>query len=182
MTWLPWLHYGANLNPFLDFFLQVFIERLSSAAYRKHINTINVKHVANSIRTHGTGIMSTTVNFTYQFLAQKFISFSQFLFDDHIKSRLVKEYRFTKVLNLHLFQLVAYVFWMILFLLDLSKAFRWFNSHFSIEDMSGNPREWKKRVSSSKSTEAQSWNKEVGEQWKWPQLHGPVSDVDCWDW
>lgn len=82
--------YTYNLNT------QVFIERLSSAVYRKHINTINVKHVANSIRTHGTGIMSTTVNFTYQFLAQKFVSFSQFLFDDHVKSRLVKEYRYTK--------------------------------------------------------------------------------------
>ena len=83
----------------------MFIERLSSATYRKHINTINVKHVANSIRTHGTGIISTTVNFTYQFLAQKFVAFSQFLYDDHIKSRLVKEYSFSKVLNSHFFQL-----------------------------------------------------------------------------
>lgn len=104
VTGTQWLLYGASFNLVLDLFLQVFIERLSSAAYRKHINTINVKHVANSIRTHGTGIISTTVNFTYQFLAQKFISFSQFLFDDHIKSRLVKEYRFTKVLHLHFLQ------------------------------------------------------------------------------
>ncbi len=77
--------------------MQVFIERMTNASYRKHINTISVNHVANSIRTHGTGIISTTVNFTYQYLSHKFIAFSQFLFDDHIKSRLVKERRFFKV-------------------------------------------------------------------------------------
>jgi WASH complex subunit 7 len=82
--------YTYNLNT------QVFIERMTNASYRKHINTISVNHVANSIRTHGTGIISTTVNFTYQYLSHKFISFSQFLFDDHIKSRLVKERRFFK--------------------------------------------------------------------------------------
>lgn len=84
------LHYTYNLNT------QVFIERVSNAHERKYLNTISVKHVANSIRTHGTGIMSTTVNFAYQFLAQKFMVFSQFLYDDHIKSRLVKEHRFWK--------------------------------------------------------------------------------------
>lgn len=34
------------------------------------------------------------VNFTYQFLRQKFKIFSQFLFDEHIKSRLYKDARF----------------------------------------------------------------------------------------
>ncbi|KAG6552860.1 hypothetical protein Mapa_005515 [Marchantia paleacea] len=82
--------YTYNLNT------QVFIERVSNARNRKYLNTVNVRHVANSIRTHGTGIMSTTVNFAYQFLAQKFIVFSQFLFDDHIKSLLIKEHRFYK--------------------------------------------------------------------------------------
>ncbi|CAM6083172.1 unnamed protein product [Calypogeia fissa] len=82
--------YTYNLNT------QVFIERASNAHNRKYLNTVNARHVANSIRTHGMGIMSTTVNFAYQFLAQKFIVFSQFLFDDHIKSRLIKEHRFYK--------------------------------------------------------------------------------------
>jgi len=40
--------------------------------------------------------MNTIVNFTYQFLRKKFIIFSQFLFDDHIKSRLIKDTRFYK--------------------------------------------------------------------------------------
>jgi WASH complex subunit 7 len=39
-------------------------------------------------------MMNTTVNFTYQFLSQKFSVFSQFLFDDYIKSYLAKERRF----------------------------------------------------------------------------------------
>ena len=30
------------------------------------------------------------VNFTYQFLRKKFYVFSQFMFDEHIKSRLIK--------------------------------------------------------------------------------------------
>mmetsp|Transcript_35230 Transcript_35230/g.48134 ORF Transcript_35230/g.48134 Transcript_35230/m.48134 type:complete len:1177 (-) Transcript_35230:275-3805(-) len=70
---------------------QVFIEKMSES---KSLNTINIQHVANSIRTHGAGIMNTTVNFTYQFLRRKFVIFSQFLYDDHIKSRLLKDSRF----------------------------------------------------------------------------------------
>ena len=34
--------------------------------------------------------MNTTINFTYQFLVRKFKVFSEFLFDDHIKSKLLK--------------------------------------------------------------------------------------------
>lgn len=77
--------YNYNLNN------QIFVE---SNTPNKTINTINISHIANSIRTHGIGIMNTTVNFTYQFLRQKFIIFSQFLYDDHIKSRLYKDIRF----------------------------------------------------------------------------------------
>lgn len=40
-------------------YLQIFIERISN---NKHLNTINIRHIANSIRTHGTGIMNTTVS------------------------------------------------------------------------------------------------------------------------
>lgn len=97
--------YNYNLNN------QIFIE---AATPNKTINTISISHIANSIRTHGTGIMNTTVrdsplilsqtnttltpqvNFTYQFLRQKFVIFSQFLYDDHIKSRLYKDIRFFK--------------------------------------------------------------------------------------
>ncbi|TRY70485.1 hypothetical protein TCAL_05419 [Tigriopus californicus] len=36
------------------------------------------------------------VNFTYQFLRKKFVIFSQFLYDEHIKSRLIKDLRYLK--------------------------------------------------------------------------------------
>eukprot|EP00753_Platysulcus_tardus_P017866 PLAT6610.1.p1 GENE.PLAT6610.1~~PLAT6610.1.p1 ORF type:complete len:1231 (-),score=773.83 PLAT6610.1:251-3664(-) len=81
--------YNYNLNT------QTFIERRSDRG-AKHLNSINIQSIANSIRTHGTGIMNTTVNFTYQFLAQKFYIFSQFLHDDYIKSYLSKERRWYK--------------------------------------------------------------------------------------
>ena len=71
-------NYLYNLNH------QIFVEAISQ---NKHLNTINIRHIANSIRTHGSGIMNTTVNFSYQFLRKKFGIFSQFLFDDQIKSR-----------------------------------------------------------------------------------------------
>ncbi|CAK8684321.1 unnamed protein product [Clavelina lepadiformis] len=82
-----------NIHVFVSKYLynlnnQIFVE---SSSNNKHLNTINIRHIANSIRTHGTGIMNTTVNFTFQFLKKKFYIFSQFLFDEHIKSRLVKD-------------------------------------------------------------------------------------------
>lgn len=79
--------YHYNLNT------QTFIEHTSA---NKHLNTIGIRHIANSIRTHGTGIMSTTVNLVYQFLRVKLHTFSQFLFDELIKSRLTRDTRFIK--------------------------------------------------------------------------------------
>ncbi|KAK4296222.1 hypothetical protein Pmani_031273 [Petrolisthes manimaculis] len=74
--------YMYNLNQ------QFFVEATSTS---KHLNTVTITHIANSIRTHGSGIINTTVNFTYQFLRRKFHVFSQFLYDEHIKSRLLKD-------------------------------------------------------------------------------------------
>lgn len=76
--------YVYNMNT------QIFVEQKSS---NKHLDTIGIRHIANSLRTHGAGIINTTVNFTYQFLRQKFYTFSQFLYDEQIKSRLMKELR-----------------------------------------------------------------------------------------
>eukprot|EP00057_Strongylocentrotus_purpuratus_P007399 XP_011661873.1 PREDICTED: WASH complex subunit 7 [Strongylocentrotus purpuratus] len=85
-----------NIHIFVSKYLynvnnQIFVERSSN---NKHLNTINIRHIANSIRTHGTGIMNTTVNFTYQFLRKKFFIFSQFMYDEHIKSKLIKDLRY----------------------------------------------------------------------------------------
>ncbi|KAJ8791596.1 hypothetical protein J1605_020318 [Eschrichtius robustus] len=38
--------------------------------------------------------LNNQVNFTYQFLKKKFYIFSQFMYDEHIKSRLIKDIRF----------------------------------------------------------------------------------------
>jgi WASH complex subunit 7 len=81
--------YSYNLNN------NMFVERCATTD-AKNLNTIHIRHVANSIRTHGTGIMNTTVNFVFKFLGRKFYIFSQFLFDDYIKSRLIKDIRFYK--------------------------------------------------------------------------------------
>ncbi|KAG8233309.1 hypothetical protein J437_LFUL013779 [Ladona fulva] len=91
--------YLYNLNN------QFFIEKSSN---NKHLNTINIRHIANSIRTHGTGIMNTTVNFTYQFLRKKFFIFSQFMYDEHIKSRLIKDLRYFRENKIHLDQKYSY--------------------------------------------------------------------------
>lgn len=74
-----------------DMHTQSFLERSSD---QKYLNSINITHMSNSIRTHGSGFMNTTVNFTYQFLSKKFHIFSEFLFDDHIRSRLVRDIRY----------------------------------------------------------------------------------------
>jgi len=66
----------------------------------KLLNTVNIQMIAGSIRTHGIGIMNTTVNFTYQYLRQRFVTFSQFLYDDIIKSRLHKDIKVRKTFYL----------------------------------------------------------------------------------
>lgn len=53
-----------NINSFVSNYLynlnnQIFIEQSSN---NKHLNTINIRHIANSLRTHGIGIINTTVS------------------------------------------------------------------------------------------------------------------------
>eukprot|EP00759_Apiculatamorpha_spiralis_P036446 PhF_6_TR36555/c0_g1_i2/m.53955/K18465/MRT43, SWIP; WASH complex subunit 7 len=79
--------YTYNMNN------QMFIER-PNVTDSKHVHTLQIRHIANSIRTHGTGIMNTTVNFVYQFLTRRLSLVSQFLYDDHVKSRLIKDARY----------------------------------------------------------------------------------------
>lgn len=84
-----------DLSVFVDSFCydmnsQVFLEKTSP---NKHLNAILVSHVSQSITTHGIGIINTTVNVTYQFLKKKFHLLSQLLFDEHLKSRLIRDHR-----------------------------------------------------------------------------------------
>uniref|UniRef100_A0A6U0K852 WASH complex subunit 4 n=1 Tax=Percolomonas cosmopolitus TaxID=63605 RepID=A0A6U0K852_9EUKA len=80
-------NYSYNLNQ------NMFLEQVAKTD-SPNLNVVNVRHVANSIRTHGTGIMNTTVNFVYKLLGRKFYTFSKFLYDDHIKSRLIRDAKF----------------------------------------------------------------------------------------
>lgn len=87
-----------NINIFVSKYLynlntQTFIEHKS---LNKHLNTIGIRHIGNSIRTHGNGIINTTINFIYQYLKIKLHIFSQFLYDEHIKSRLLKDIKYIK--------------------------------------------------------------------------------------
>lgn len=52
-----------NIHQFVSKYLynmnnQIFIEKYSN---NKHLNTINIRHIANSLRSHGIGIINTTV-------------------------------------------------------------------------------------------------------------------------
>jgi len=79
------VRYNYNMNT------QTFIEKTSWAKDKTALNTLSIKNVAESIRTHGTGITHAVINSVYKYLAQRFQIFSQFLYEDHVKSLLLKE-------------------------------------------------------------------------------------------
>lgn len=60
----------------------------------KHVAVVSYTHIANSLRTHGLGLINTTINSSYKLLAKKFQIFSQFLYDDHIYSQLLKDRKY----------------------------------------------------------------------------------------
>lgn len=89
------LEITRNLPVFVAAYLynlhnQFFVERSSG---NKHLNVLTIRHVSNSIQTHGFGVLNSTVNAAYQFLRRKFQTLSAFLFEEHIKSRLIKDIR-----------------------------------------------------------------------------------------
>ena len=53
-------------------------------------------------------VLMFQVNFTYQFLRKKFFIFSQFMYDEHIKSRLIKDIRFFRENKAQLDQKYSY--------------------------------------------------------------------------
>lgn len=72
---------------------QTFIEL---SRENKQLNTIGIEQIADSIHTHGLGIINTNVNSVYKFILKKFSVFSQFLFDELIQSPLIREERYFK--------------------------------------------------------------------------------------
>lgn len=71
--------YNYNLN------MQFFVEKKPFKG-AKHLNIVSIDSICGSIRQHGSGMMNTTVNYVYGYINRKFNIFSQFLFDEHIKS------------------------------------------------------------------------------------------------
>jgi WASH complex subunit 7 len=85
-----------NINVFIgkynyDMFLSQFIEYKVNNKSIKYLNVVKIPCIVASIRQHGLGILSTTVNYTYQYLISKFTIFNQFLYDNNFKSHLMKE-------------------------------------------------------------------------------------------
>ena len=60
------------------------------------IISIGIQQISDSIRTHGLGILNSSVNLALSFIKQKFGVFSQFLYDDKIQSLLRREENFFK--------------------------------------------------------------------------------------
>jgi WASH complex subunit 7 len=79
-------YYTYNLNA------QVFVQR-PALTLSKHLHSLNTRHIANSIRTHGTGVMNTAVNYVYKCLLKKMAVLSHFLQDDYVRSHLLKDAR-----------------------------------------------------------------------------------------
>ncbi|CAJ0963190.1 unnamed protein product, partial [Mesorhabditis belari] len=77
--------YNYSLNQ------QVFIEKDSAS---KFLRVLSAQHVANSLRSHGTGVLNTAVNITYQLLRKKMAIVSQFLAEEHVKAQLQREVRY----------------------------------------------------------------------------------------
>lgn len=87
-------HYSYDLNeqvpthvetwyrPKLGALIQMFVERNSKS---RMLNVMRVQQVVNSIKTHGVGLLNSTVNAAYQLLKKKFQAFSQFLYDEQIR-------------------------------------------------------------------------------------------------
>lgn len=80
--------FNYNLNN------QIFVESL--AGNNQYFNTIGINNIANSLSTHGFGVINTTINFVYQFMRKKLSIFSQVIYDERIKSRLAREIKFLR--------------------------------------------------------------------------------------
>ena len=70
-----------------------FVERPAFAAQRRQLHVLGLRHVTHSVRTHGVGVANTAVNGVYTFLTAKWATVSQFLCDDAIRGRLLRERR-----------------------------------------------------------------------------------------
>ncbi|KAG9509637.1 WASH complex subunit 4, partial [Fragariocoptes setiger] len=86
---------------------QMFVEHVTMSLVQQgnnsksQVNILLIHHVANSIQTHGYGIISTAVNMAYRLVRKQLATFSRFLNEDHVRLRLRKEARYMKDLIEH---------------------------------------------------------------------------------
>jgi len=99
---LPSFVNGFKYNLHNQFFME------ATSGDDKHVRCVSFMHITNSLRTHGLGLINSTINTTYKLLAKKFQVFSQFLFDDHIFSQLVKDKKFFEANRDQLNQMMPY--------------------------------------------------------------------------
>ena len=60
----------------------------------KHVQCFTYMHLTYSLKTHGLGLVNSTINTTYKLLTKRFQVFSQFLYDTHIWSQLNKDRKY----------------------------------------------------------------------------------------
>lgn len=92
------LHIVRNISNFVDQYnynllSQRFLELTNEG---KIISCISIQQLADSIKTHGLGILSTTVDAFHKFLKTKVRDFCKFLYDDQIQNLLNKELKWFK--------------------------------------------------------------------------------------
>mmetsp|Transcript_16633 Transcript_16633/g.14509 ORF Transcript_16633/g.14509 Transcript_16633/m.14509 type:complete len:155 (+) Transcript_16633:151-615(+) len=87
-----------SINQFVNeynynMYTQTFVESTKDS---KILNTVGIQQIADSVQTHGAGILNTSVNLVYKFVLKKFNTFSGFLYDELIQSLLVRELKIFK--------------------------------------------------------------------------------------
>lgn len=71
---------------------QFFIE--GTEGDEKHVSVVSYTHIINSLRTHGLGLINSTINTTYRLQAKRFQTFSQVLNNENIYSHLLKDRKY----------------------------------------------------------------------------------------
>jgi len=88
-----------NINVFAAQFGYSLHQQLFAQAANqgtRKVRMITIEHLAGSIRTHGIGVINTTVNYAYGFIKRKLEVVVEFLSDESVKSRLMADARWVE--------------------------------------------------------------------------------------
>lgn len=95
------LDLSRNIHVFVENYhynlhTQVFMQESSET---KQIKTVGVNQLLYSLRTHGYGLLGSTLEFLYKYMSKLFILISDFLIDEQINSPLLVESKIFKKSN-----------------------------------------------------------------------------------